>query len=123
MKPVSGSLSSILSCWKEYKYSTADRPSSRRLIDDHGMDWHSSKRSYYRKKWDLAKRIISAIEAIQSTAQMSSEEAVNLLCSTLVTKWTLPANASLAHVSGGHLVQATTHMMTSIVYILMLYVP
>jgi hypothetical protein len=79
MEPVSGSLTSILSCWKEYKYSTADRPSIRRLIDDHGTDWHSSKYKYYRKKWNLKKRIISAVEAIQSIKQMSSEEAVNLL--------------------------------------------
>ncbi|KAL0054133.1 hypothetical protein WJX82_004373 [Trebouxia sp. C0006] len=79
MEPVSGSLTSILSCWKEYKYSTAERPSIRRLIDDHGTDWHSSKYKYHRKKWNLKKRIISAVEAIQSIKQMSSEEAVNSL--------------------------------------------
>ena len=79
MEPVSGSLTSILSCWKEYKFSTAERPSIRRLIDDHGTDWHSSKYKYHRKKWNLKKRIISAVEAIQSIKQMSSEEAVNSL--------------------------------------------
>ena len=79
MEPVSGSLTSILSGWKEYKYSTAERPSIRRLIDDHGTDWHSSRYKYHRKKWNLKKKIISAVEAIQSIKQMSSEEAVNLL--------------------------------------------
>ena len=136
MEPVSGSLTSNLSCWKEYKYSTADRPSIRRLIDDHGTEWHSSKYKYCRKKWNLKKRIISAIEAIQSIKQMSSEEAVNFwrrsgenqstcllnLCQPLVTKWTFLVNAGLAQVSGGHFVQATTYMMTSTVCILMLYV-
>ncbi len=120
MEPVSGSLTSILSCWKEYKYSTAERPSIRRLIDDHGTDWHSSKYKYHRKKWNLKKRIISAVEAIQSIKQMSSEEAVNSLetsqstcslklCQPSVTKWTLLANAGVARVSGGHFVQATTY--------------
>ncbi len=52
-------------------YSTAVRPSIRRLMDDHGTEWHSSEYKCCRKKWYLKKRIITAIEAIQSIKQMS----------------------------------------------------
>ena len=79
METVSASLTSILSCWKEYKYSTAERASIRRLIDDHGTDWHSFIYEYHHNKWNQKKRTISAVEAIQFIKQMSSEEVVNLL--------------------------------------------
>ena len=78
-EPVSKSLKSIAGVWDEYMCKTGDKPSIRRLIDDHGLDWHSSTYQYCRGVWNKKKRIILAIEALKRIKQLSGNAAVAYL--------------------------------------------
>lgn len=75
-EPVSKSLRSIAGVWDEYMCNTGDKPSIRRLINDHGLEWRSSAYQYYRGVWNKKKRIILAIEALKRIKQMSGGAAV-----------------------------------------------
>ena len=92
-EPVSNTVRSIAIVWDEYKGKTGDKPSIRRLIDDHDLTWHSSAYQYHRGAWNKKKKLILAIEALKRIKQMSGIAAVAYLEDWRLKQFKIGVNA------------------------------
>ena len=109
------SLKSLNIVWSEWKDDSADRPSIRKLLRDHGSAWQAKRYQYNKQVWTRKRKVICAVLAIKHIERCSSQAALAILNRKLqasaqpngVNRFTesLPLLKNGIHPEGKHVVQ------------------
>lgn len=73
------SLTALDTVWSEWSVGSTDRPSIRKVLQDHGSNFQAKKYQYNKQVWARKRKIICAVIAIKSIERCSSKAALNIL--------------------------------------------